>query len=147
MAMFAVSHDRPTFNIMLSGVLVVTAIFWSLAFALASAFSIAAMGKREFIGANLYSYSGIQSVLFSWQFVMALTLAVLARVSFIMANNAFMTVPRLSESATTITALVGSALGTIAIVAVNYFLLGERLNLQQVIGACLVILGSFLVSK
>jgi len=121
-------------------------IFWLLAFCLTNTISIVLMGDRSLISGNLLDASNILRILLSWKFIAAMVFAVLTRMSFIMLNNAILKIPKMANASTTITTFA-TLLSLAFIVIANYYFLNEKLNLQQAIGAFIVLVGVSIMVK
>ncbi len=121
-------------------------IFWAIIFSLSAGISIALLGDRNLISGNLFEYKNFTRLIFHFKFLLAFLLALVSRFSFILMNNALLKIEKLAENSTTITAFV-SAISFIFIVLANYIFLNERLNLQQAIGALLVMGGIWIMLK
>jgi len=124
-----------------------TAFFWIVLFSASTATSVALLGSRDLISGNLFEWGKILSLVLNWRFILSMVFALLSRMAFIMTNNAVLKVPRLENAATTITTFGTTALGLIFVIMVNYFFLQERINMTQGIGAVLLFVGIFLISK
>jgi len=120
------------------------AILWSLAFAAAATTSTVLLGSRALTAGTIDLRRFIQ-IIFDWHFIIGAFFGLGARFLFILTNNAFLKIPHLAESATTITALINSA-AIVFILIANYFILGERINTMQGVGVYLVLMGLFLIS-
>ena len=121
-------------------------IFWTIIYCVSSSISIVLVGDRNLISGNLFSWDAIISLLFNWKFIVAMLLAIFSRLSFIMLNNSFLKIPRLASISTTLTTFV-TLLSLIFIVGANYFILDEKLNTQQMIGAFIIIVGVAFMAK
>jgi drug/metabolite transporter (DMT)-like permease len=121
-------------------------IFWTIIYCVSSSISIVLVGDRNLISGNLFSWDAIISLLFNWKFIVAMLLAIFSRLSFIMLNNSFLKIPRLASISTTLTTFV-TLLSLIFIVGANYFILHEKLNTQQMIGAFIIIVGVAFMAK
>jgi drug/metabolite transporter (DMT)-like permease len=115
-------------------------------YSIATAGSITLLGQRDLISGNLFSFEKIIALLINWKFIFSMLLALMARVSFIMTNNSLLKIPRLAANSTTITAFV-TLIGLVLIVVFNYIFLKEKLNLNQAIGAFLIMFGIFMMLK
>jgi len=124
-----------------------TAFFWVIIFSASTAISVALLGSRNLISGNLFEWGKIFALVLNWRFILSMGFALLSRMAFIMTNNAVLKIPRLENAATTITTFGTTALGLIFVVVVNYFFLQERINMTQGIGAVLLFVGIFLISK
>lgn len=120
--------------------------FWTIMYSIATAGSITLLGQRDLISGNLFSFEKIIALLINWKFIFSMLLALMARVSFIMTNNSLLKIPRLAANSTTITAFV-TLIGLVLIVVFNYIFLKEKLNLNQAIGAFLIMFGIFMMLK
>ena len=116
----------------------------SVMFAVSSAASITLLGDRKLISGEMTKLQWWITVLFSWRFILAMILALVARLSFTMMNSALLYVPALSRNATSVAALL-TALAYIVIIISNYIFLNERLSLQQIVGMGVIIAGVALV--
>lgn len=121
-------------------------IFWTIIYCVSSSISIVLVGDRNLISGNLFSWNAIISLLFNWKFIVAMMLAIFSRLSFIMLNNSFLKIPRLASISTTLTTFV-TLLSLIFIVIANYFFLDEKLNIQQMIGAFIILIGVAFMAK
>lgn len=115
----------------------------SVAFSIVSAVSIALTGDRSLLSGDLSSARGFASLITHWRFILAMTLALGSRFIFVWINRHAISIPTLSASATTVTALV-TALAYPAILVANTVLLRERLSGVQLIGTGLIMTGIFL---
>lgn len=121
-------------------------LFWTLIYCLCNAFSIVLLGDRSLISGNLLELSAIIKLLFNWKFILAMTLAICARVSYVFLNNSFLKVPRLASISTTLTTFV-TLISLLFIVLANYYFLDEKLNMQQMAGAGIILLGVAIMMK
>lgn len=115
-------------------------LLWVLLYSLAMAFSIALLGDRSLISGDLLSVRAIFRLFFHWKFIFSMLLALFARLAFIMVNNALLSIPRLADNSTTITAFA-LAIAYVFVVIVNGVYLKETLHSGQLLGASLVVLG------
>ena len=115
-------------------------IFWVLTFCVTNAISIALLGDRSLISGNMLHIDNIIKLIFNWKFILSMIFAVLTRLSFIMINNALLKIPRLANASTSIAAFA-TLLSLVFILLANYYFLDEKLNLQQALGAFIVLLG------
>jgi drug/metabolite transporter (DMT)-like permease len=104
------------------------------------------LGDRSLISGNLLELSAIIKLLFNWKFILAMTLAICARVSYVFLNNSFLKVPRLASISTTLTTFV-TLISLLFIVLANYYFLDEKLNMQQMAGAGIILLGVAIMMK
>jgi drug/metabolite transporter (DMT)-like permease len=104
------------------------------------------LGDRSLISGNLLEWSAIVKLLFNWKFILAMTLAVFARISYVFLNNSFLKVPRLASISTTLTTFV-TLISLLFIVLANYYFLDEKLNMQQMAGAAIILLGVGIMMK
>ena len=107
---------------------------------LATCFSIVLLGDKGLMGHNLFKPANMVALLFNWRFILAMSLAILARVSFVLINSTLLKIPSLAGAATTITVFV-TAISILFVLTANYFFLNEVLSLKQAIGAVFVIVG------
>jgi drug/metabolite transporter (DMT)-like permease len=124
----------------------IVTLFWTIVYCLANTFSIVLLGDRKLISGNLLNMENIIRLIFNWKFILAMALAVLARVSFIMLNNALLKIPRLANASTSICTFI-TLLSLVFILLANYVYLNEKLNLQQAIGAFVIIIGVAIIVK
>lgn len=115
-------------------------IFWIVIYCIANTGSIVLLGDRSLISGNLLQIDNIIRLIFNWKFMLAMLLAVLTRVSFIMINNSLLKIPRLAGASTSISTFA-TLLSLIFILIANYYFLNEKLNMQQAIGAFVVLVG------
>lgn len=120
-------------------------IFWATAFSIVTTLSILLLGHRDLIAGDM-NISRLFKMLFDWRFLLGAGLAFLARILFILTNNALYKIPELSTSSTTITTLINSA-AIIMVVIANYYFLDERINTTQIFGAILIFIGIFFVTR
>jgi drug/metabolite transporter (DMT)-like permease len=121
-------------------------IFWIIIYSLSSAFSISLLGDRSLISGNLFQFQNIVHLIFNWKFILAMSLAVVARLSFIMINNALLKIPKLANVSTSVCTFI-TLLSLVFILVGNYIFLDEKLNFQQCVGACIVLAGISLMVK
>lgn len=121
-------------------------IIWVIIYCFCNAFSIVLLGDRSLISGNLMSVPAIMKLLFNWKFIVAMALAVLARISYVFLNSSFLKVPKLAPIATTLTTFV-TLISLVVIVLVNYWLLGEKLNTQKMIGGAIILFGVAVMMK
>jgi drug/metabolite transporter (DMT)-like permease len=121
-------------------------IFWILIYCVANTFSIVLLGDRSLISGNLLNIDNILRLIFNWKFILAMVFAVLTRISFIMINNSLLKIPRLAGASTSI-ATFATLLSLIFILMANYYFLNEKLNMQQAIGAFIVLVGVTIMVK
>ncbi len=117
-----------------------------IAYSLTSVYSIVLLGDRKLISGNLYEMKNILLLLFNWKFVLSMTLAVITRLTFILLNNAILKIDSLANAATTITLFI-SLVSLIFVVIANHYYLNEKLNLQQGIGAFIILIGIGIMLK
>lgn len=115
-------------------------IIWVLAFCITNALSIVLLGDRSLISGNLLNIENIIRLIMNWKFILAMIFAVLTRISFIMINNSLLKIPKLADASTSI-ATFATLLSLVFILLSNYFFLNEKLNMQQAIGAFIVLIG------
>jgi drug/metabolite transporter (DMT)-like permease len=123
---------------------VLPVIGWAALFSVTTAISIVMLGNRDLIGGQI-NLVRLLHILIDWRFIVGAIFAFGSRMLFIMTNNALLKVPHLSGSATTITTLINSV-SILLVIVVNYFVLKEKLSIQQGLGAFLILFGIYLVS-
>lgn len=116
---------------------------WVFFFSLVTVISILLMGSRDIVGGTI-TFSRLIEIVFHWKFILGAFFAFLARLFFVVINNRVYNMPKLSDSSTTITALVTS-IAMIFVVIANYYFLSERLSLSQGVGAFLIIIGAAVI--
>lgn len=121
-------------------------IFWTFIFSATTATSIVLLGNRDLISGNLLSLKGIGALIFNWRFIISMLCALGARFAFIMTNNTLLKIPHLAESSTTITTFI-TMFSLIIIVAANMIFLKEKLNIEQGIGAFIILFGIWMMLK
>jgi drug/metabolite transporter (DMT)-like permease len=120
-------------------------ILLTIFFGFITAVSIVLTGNRSLISGNI-TVKNFFRMIFDWRFIFAMILAVSSRFTFIYINNLLLRIPTLARNSTTITTFI-TALSYVFIIAANYIFLGERLSLQQIAGAGLIIGGIMLMVK
>lgn len=120
--------------------------FWTIIFSLTGAAVTVLLGDRNLLAGNLLNFTKFVSLIFHWKFIVAVALSFVARYSFMLINNSMLNIPSLAQNSTTITALITS-IGMIFMIAANFIFLGERLNIQQGIGAFVILLGVWIMFK
>jgi len=123
---------------------VVLIVLLLIVYCLATAFSIVLLGSRELISGNLFQLDNIIKLVFSWRFILSMTLAIVSRITFILINSSLLKIPYLAGIATTVAVFI-TLLSIIVIVLVNHIFLKETLNLKQAIGAFIVLIGIFIM--
>ena len=118
-------------------------VVYTLLFATVNALSVALTGDRQLLSGNFRTVSGILTFLFHWRFVSAMSLAVIARLLFVAINSATLSVPSLARNATTVASLVTAA-SYPAIIAVNAYMLNERLTFRQYVATGMIMAGIWL---
>jgi len=121
-------------------------IFWLLAFCITNTLSIVLLGDRSLISGNLLNADNILRLILNWKFILAMFFAVATRISFIMLNNSLLKIPRLAEASTSV-ATFATLLSLVFILVANYYFLNERLNMQQAVGAFIVLVGVTIMIK
>ena len=119
---------------------------WAIIFSICTSASIALLGSRNLIGGNLFNVNTLLHLVTSWQFISAMFLALMSRLSFMILNNQVLKIPSLSNSATTIAALI-TVVSFIFIIICNYLFLHERLSSQQLVGAGIIFIGLIVLLK
>jgi drug/metabolite transporter (DMT)-like permease len=126
--------------------MIIIIIFWTIIFCLCNTFSIVLLGDRSLISGDLFHVENMVRLVLNWKFILAMALAVVTRISFIMLNNSLLKIPRLASVSTSICTFI-TLLSLIFILLANYFFLNEKLNLQQAIGAVIVLAGIAIMVK
>jgi drug/metabolite transporter (DMT)-like permease len=103
------------------------------------------LGSRAIIGGDM-TFMRIFQILFSWQFILGAIFAFGSRLVFMLINSALYKIPHLSASSTTITTLI-TTVSLIFVIIANYFFLHEKINPTQMMGALVIILGIFLITR
>jgi len=104
------------------------------------------LGDRSLISGNHFHPENMVRLILSWKFIIAMALAVITRLSFIMLNNSLLKIPRLATVSTSICTFI-TLLSLIFILAANYWFLNEKLNLQQCVGAAIIMAGIVIMVK
>ena len=117
-----------------------SALFLITIYCITSVISIVLLGDKQLISGNLFQIKNILLLILNWKFIVSMSLAVLTRLTFILLNNAILKIPTLANASTTITTFI-SLISLIFIVIANHFYLNEKLNLQQGIGAFVILIG------
>jgi len=121
-------------------------IIWATIFSVSGAATTVLLGDRNLLSGNLLNFQKLFSIVFGWRFITAFFLSFIARYSFMIVNSYLLKVPDLAERSTTITTFI-TLIGIIFIVAANHFFLQEKLNLQQGLGASLILVGVWIILK
>lgn len=124
----------------------VTLVLWVLVFCLASAASIVLTGDRGLISGNLLAPKNAFALFFHWKFIIAMALAVVSRLTFILVNNSLLSIPRLARNSTTVTTLI-LTLSYVFVIGANAFWLKERLTPNQGVGAALILVGVIVITR
>ena len=117
-----------------------------LIFSFSTAFSITLLGDRNLISGNLVDSRRWLYLILNWKFILSMSLAIIARISFIFLNNSLLKIDKFAPNATSITALV-SSVSYICILLTNFIILKEKLSLVQLLGASFIILGISILIK
>jgi len=120
-------------------------VIWTIIFSIATVISILLTGSRTLISGDI-TFFRIIHILLDWRFILGAAFAFIARLSFIMINNALYKIPSLSNSSTTITTFI-TAVSMIFVVIANHYFLKEQLNNTQIFGAILIFIGIFFITK
>ncbi len=118
-------------------------VLLTLLFCVVTSISIVLTGNRELISGDIFQR--FFKIIFDWRFILAFVLAVVARFTFILINNALLSIPSLAKSSTTITVFITST-SYLTTVLLNVIFLHESLTLRQWGGAFFVILGVVLLT-
>lgn len=120
-------------------------ILYTILFSLVTVVSILLTGSRSFINGSNLTPMGVLKMLIDWHFILGAGFAFAARLFFILINNSLLKIPELAGSSTTITTFITS-IAMIFVVIANYYVLGEKINLTQGIGAFVILIGIFLIT-
>lgn len=115
-------------------------IFWTLVYSVTTAASIVLLGHRDLISGNLWSVDRVIALLLNWKFILSLVFALGARFSFVLTNNALLSIPELAPASTTITTFI-TLVCLVFVVLANVYFLKERLVMSQMAGAALIMVG------
>lgn len=121
-------------------------ILYTVLFSVVTVASILLTGSRSFINGSDLSPVGIVKMLLDWHFILGAGFAFLARLFFILTNNALLKIPELANSSTTITTFITS-IAMVFVVIANYYFLGEKINATQGLGAFIILFGIFLITR
>lgn len=121
-------------------------IFWTLLFSATTAISIVLLGNRDLISGNLLTPKNIANLIFNWRFIVSMICALAARFAFIMTNNSLLKIPHLAESSTTITTFI-TMFSLIVIVIANMIFLKEKMQIEQGVGAFIILFGIWMMLK
>jgi len=117
---------------------------FTLLYCFSTAFSIALLGSKHLIQANLSQMSNVLGLLTSWRFIASMSLAVVSRLAFVLINNTLIKIPYLQPAATTLSVFI-TLISLVFIIIVNRYYLNELLSLKQGIGAFVVMTGVFMM--
>lgn len=121
-------------------------ILYTILFSVVTVISILLTGSRSFLTGTELTPLKIIRMLLDWHFILGAGFAFMARLFFIMVNNSLLKIPHLAISSTTITTLITSVALVFVIIANHYFL-GERINITQGIGAFIILVGIFVITR
>jgi len=125
---------------------VTAAILGCIVFCITTAASITLLGDRALLSDNLLTPRGFIAFLFHWRFILSMTCALISRFAFVFINHSLVAHPTLGPISTTVTSFI-TASAYVFIVFSNWYFLGERLDLQQSLGAGLIFLGIVVLIK
>ncbi|MEI6650195.1 MAG: hypothetical protein WCL23_02040 [Candidatus Moraniibacteriota bacterium] len=120
-------------------------IILTVLFSITTVISILCLGSRSIIGGSM-DFASIVRILFGWQFLLGAFFAFFSRLLFMMINGAIYRIPELAGSSTTVTTFITSV-SLIFVALANYYFLDERISLTQGIGAFVIMIGIFLISR
>ncbi|PIZ00271.1 hypothetical protein COY62_03435 [bacterium (Candidatus Howlettbacteria) CG_4_10_14_0_8_um_filter_40_9] len=120
-------------------------MFLTTIFSITTVISILLLGSRSILDGDMHFFRIIE-ILLSWQFLLGAFFAFFSRLTFMLINSALYKIPELSSSSTTITTLI-TTVSLIFVIIANYFFLHERINSTQAVGALVIFLGIFLITK
>jgi len=127
-------------------VMILLTITLVIVYCLATVTSIVLLGDRSLISGDLFRLDVIFSLLTNWKFIVSMSSAVVARLTFVLINSTLLKIPDVAHVATTITVFV-TLLSLIFIVVANHFFLDEKLDIQQIIGALVILVGVFIMLR
>lgn len=120
-------------------------VILTVLFSLTTVVSILLLGSRDIIAGDMHFFRIVQ-ILFSWQFILGAIFAFSSRLIFMLINSALYKIPTLSASSTTITTLI-TTIALVFVIIANYFFLDERITPIQLLGAFVIFVGIFLVTR
>lgn len=120
-------------------------IGWVILYSVVVATSILFLGNPSTILGQL-NIKNLLGLLLDWRFLLGGVLALGARFIFVIINNLASKEPALAEAHLTITAVATTA-SVVFVIIINHFLLGDRLEVIQLIGIAIVLFGLFLVFR
>jgi drug/metabolite transporter (DMT)-like permease len=123
----------------------IAVIFWTILFCIVTVASIILTGSRSLISGD-FTPTRIIQMIFDWHFILGASFAFMARLFFILINNALLKIPHLAQSSTTITMFITSIAMVFVIIA-NYYFLGEKISVTQGIGAFIILFGIFIITR
>lgn len=123
-----------------------TTFFLVFIYCITTTVSIVLLGDRSLISGNLFRLETLFSLVTNWRFILAMFSAVASRITFVLINNSLLKNPDLAPIATTITVFI-TLLSLIFIVIANYFFLDEKLSVQQLVGAVIILTGVVVMMK
>jgi drug/metabolite transporter (DMT)-like permease len=121
-------------------------LIWTLIYSFATALSIVLLGQRDLISGNLLEFKNFINLLINWKFIISMSFALIARGAFIMTNNSLLKIPRLADSSTTITTFI-TLFCLVLVVIANVIFLKEKINIQQGLGATLIMFGIWIMLR
>ena len=121
-------------------------ILWTIIYSVATAISITLLGDRDLISGNLLELKKIISLITNWQFIVSMVFALIARISFIMTNNSLLKIPKLANASTTITTFI-TLICLIFVVIANYIFLREKMSIQNIVGAVVIMIGVWIMLR
>src|SRR6185503_11147947 len=101
-------------------------VIYAVLFSVATVVSILLLGSREIIGGVITPIRMVQ-IIFTWQFILGAFMALIARLLFMLINNALYRRPEFSDSSTTITALI-TTVALVFVIIANYYFLNEQIT-------------------
>jgi len=121
-------------------------IIFTLFFCLATAGSIVLLGDRSLISGDLFSFKKLVTIALHWKFIVALFMAIIARLAFILINNNLLKIPKLANNSTTVATFI-TTIAYLFVIIANWLFLDERLSGTQLTGCSIILLGICLVIK
>lgn len=117
----------------------------TILFSITTVISVAIIGSRDLIGGQM-NFVNLVKIVFDWRFIVGAFFAFLSRLLFLMINSTLYNIPDLAVSSTTATTFITS-ISLIFVAIANYYFLDERFSTTQGIGAFVILLGIFLITK
>jgi drug/metabolite transporter (DMT)-like permease len=117
-----------------------------LLYSISTVSSIVLLGDKTLISGNLFQVKNVFFLMTNWKFILSMTFAIIARIAFTLFNSTILKVPHLANASTTLTTFM-TLTSLIFIVLANHYFLNEKLNLQQGMGAFIILIGVIVMFK